>query len=137
MDTDAIQKRIDAMPARMNAKGLIDPTAEFVLAANGSGRVALRWYNTQADQRAYLGSSKWLREGAIADWLDAADAFIAALPSAEEVKFNEFMGALGCVIDLGKTNGIEVAFLNPLVATMKKLSENALTDQRRKKLVPA
>ncbi|WP_391564592.1 hypothetical protein [Sinorhizobium meliloti] len=42
----------------------------------------------------------------------------------------QFMGALANVIDLGKDNGIEVEFLNPLQATMKKLSDNILTDQR-------
>jgi len=59
-----------------------------------------------------------------------ARKFIAELPTAEETKFREFMGALGNVIDLGRKNGIEVDFINPLTETMKRLSENALTDQR-------
>jgi hypothetical protein len=130
MDTTAIQKRIDKMPAAMSAKGLYLPEAEFVLNANGNCRVALRWYKSAEDKEYYRSSAEWFRGGSIADQLDAADQFIAGLPSKQETQFREFMGALGNVIDLGKSNGIEVEFLNPLTETMKRLSENALTDQR-------
>lgn len=129
MDTAEIQKRIDVMPAAMSAKGLIEPEASFTATANGQPRVAIHWYRTVADRQKYNGTGEWFREGTILERLDAADAFIAALPGREEVKFKEFMVALGGVIDLGKDNGIEVEFLNPLRATMKKLSENALTFQ--------
>lgn len=57
-------------------------------------------------------------------------AKIAALPSPEEAKQQEFMTALGKLIDLGRENGIAVDFINPLSETMKRLSENAITDQR-------
>lgn len=40
-----------------------------------------------------------------------------------------FMEKLGDVIDLGKSEGIEVSFVNPLVETMKRLSENIITHQ--------
>ena len=49
---------------------------------------------------------------------------------AEQAKLNDFMSALGKVIDLGNQHGIEADYLNPLVASMKKLSENIITDQR-------
>jgi hypothetical protein len=130
METTDIQKRIDKMPAKMSAKGLYFPSAEFVLEANGGCRVAIRYYKTLEDKSNYRGTCEWFRDGSIADQLDAADKFITALPSKDEVRFNEFMGALGSVIDLGKKNGIEVEFLNPLVAIMKTLSKNALADQR-------
>jgi hypothetical protein len=61
---------------------------------------------------------------------DAADVFIAAMPTPEENRRNEFMAQLAKVIDLGRENGIDIEYLNPLSATMKRLSENALTDQR-------
>jgi hypothetical protein len=130
MDTDAIQKHIDMMPAAMSAKGLYQPNAEFVLEANGKCRVSLNWYKSVEAKDQFNRSYEWFRDGTIAQQIYAADKFIAALPSKDEVRFREFMDALGGVIDLGKKNGIEVEFLNPLVATMKQLSENALTDQR-------
>ncbi len=129
MDTTAIQKRIDKMPAAMAAKGLYSPNAEFVLDANGGCRVAIRWYASIEAKNAFRSTAEWFRDGSIPDQLDAADKFIAALPTKDQVRFREFMGALGGVIDLGKSNGIEVEFLNPLVATMKTLSKNALAYQ--------
>ena len=39
-------------------------------------------------------------------------------------------GGTHTFIDMGRANGIDVAFVNPLTETMKKLSENALTYQK-------
>lgn len=129
MRVTEIQSRVDALSKAMLAKGLSQPSAQFHIESGREPCVMLKWYKATKD---WSGSTKyeWLRADTAAKVLDAADAFVAGLPSADETKFREFMSALGGVIDLGKTNGIEVEFLNPLVATMKKLSENALTDQR-------
>ena len=48
----------------------------------------------------------------------------------EERKREEFLASLGRLIDRGRSIGIEVDFLNPLVESMRQLSENILTDQR-------
>lgn len=132
MEINEIQKRIDKMPSAMSAKGLVEPEAEFILEANAQSHVRLHWYKDAAARKGYNPSYQYIRQGSIARKLDDADLFIANLPSRKEAQFQEFMTALGGVIDLGKSNGIEVEFLNPLSATMKKLSENALTDQRAK-----
>ena len=68
----------------------------------------------------------------VSEALDAARAIIAAMPDAETTRLNNFMGALGKVIDLGRDLGVDVDFINPLTATMKRLSENVITDQRGK-----
>ena len=51
---------------------------------------------------------------------------IAKLKSIDEKKRDDFLKALGRVIDQGRDCDIEVEFLNPLEAAMKKLSENIL-----------
>ena len=130
MDIEAIQKRIDKMPAAMSAKGLVEPEADFILSANSESYVRLYWYKDRAAKAKYSPSYHYIRQGSISQKLDEADLFIATLPSRKEAQFQEFMTALGGVIDLGKSNGIEVDFLNPLVATMKRLSENAITHQK-------
>ena len=76
---------------------------------------------------SYRVVGEYFRKGTLAEQFDAADAFVAAMPTAEETKLQDFMSALGNVIDLGRTNGIDVAYVNPLTETMKKLSENILT----------
>lgn len=58
-----------------------------------------------------------------------AEAFIMALPSAQQASLHAFMDKLGKLIDVGKSEGIAVDFLNPLLDTMKRLSENVLTYQ--------
>ncbi|MCA0846086.1 hypothetical protein [Salipiger thiooxidans] len=59
--------------------------------------------------------------------IDAFFAKIAALPSIEEANLREFQRSLGHLIDKGRYLGIDVAFVNPLAETAKRLSENALT----------
>lgn len=129
MDTADIQKRLDVMPAAMTAKGLRGPSAEFELNANGGSRLWLKWTKPDAD-RDYDKQYHSVEGETIGAKLDAADAFIAGLPSKDETRLRNFMGALGKVIDMGRETGIEIEFLNPLTESMKKLSENALTYQK-------
>lgn len=129
MDYTVIQEQIDRLSDAMIAKGLRQPGAQFTIKSHEEFHVYITW--KKHNKRAYeLDDFKFFKGGTPGEVLAKAFADIEAMPSADEAKFKEFMGALGGVIDLGKENGIEVEFLNPLVATMKQLSENALTDQR-------
>lgn len=125
MDTSEIQKRLDAMAAAMVAKGLRAPEATVDLISDVEPKVWLRWAKgagPEWDKHLHLVVGETLAAG-----LDAGDECIRLMPSASETKRAVFMEALGNVIDLGRKNGIEVAFVNPLVETMKRLSENAIT----------
>jgi len=62
--------------------------------------------------------------------IDAFIAKIAALPCAEEANLREFQRDLGHLIDKGRDLGIDVAFVNPLAETAKRLAENVLTFRR-------
>jgi len=133
MDTKEIQKRIDELMSNMLAKGLKSPVVQFDLeSGRAEQRIYLRWDDpTKLNHTSYDGTIvHFIRNKDAKATLDDAAALIDALPSAEETKLKQFMGALANVIELGKSNGIEVEFLNPLAATMKKLSDNILTDQR-------
>lgn len=129
MEIHVMQEQINRLSGAMTVKGLRNPTAEFDLRSNEEPIIVLRW--EKAKQSRYeTGNYEYLRGDTCGELLAKAFAFIEKMPSAKEVKFTEFMGALGGVIDLGKENDIEVEFLNPLVATMKRLSENAITHQQ-------
>ncbi|SFB52038.1 hypothetical protein SAMN03159496_04592 [Rhizobium sp. NFR07] len=122
-----VQKRVDAMPAAMSAKGLRNPVAKFNIVANEELQAYLSW----DDKKTSYGSKyEWIKGKTPADVLRKMEAFIAKLPSPEETRMKEFMGALSDVIELGRQNGIEVDFVSPLVETMKRLSSNIITDQR-------
>jgi hypothetical protein len=92
------------------------------------GTLYLR-YKTRDDaesQSKYFYAETWSDLGqAFAD----ARAFVAALPSKEEIEHAEFMKMVGRAIDRGRDMGIEVQFLNPLSEMMKALATNALTKQ--------
>lgn len=122
-----VQKRIDAMPAAMSAKGLRKPTAQFTVSGNESLQGYLSW-NDKA--KLYGNAYEFIRGKTASEVINKMDAFIAALPSPEETRMKEFMTALSDTIELGRQNGIEVDFVNPLVDTMRRLSENIITDQR-------
>ena len=51
------------------------------------------------------------------------------LPSAKDENTRAFMRDLGKLIDNGRKIGLEVEFMNPLVESMKRLSENIITHQ--------
>lgn len=129
MKIEDMQIVCNELQAALAAKGKSSSTAEFSIEANVEFCLALRWRKANAIH-SYDMEYEFIRGANVARLIEKARKFISALPSAEETKFREFMGALGNVIDLGRKNGIEVEFINPLTETMKRLSENALTDQR-------
>lgn len=61
-----------------------------------------------------------------AELLEQAWTFIKGLPSPEEAARRDFLAKLGRLIDQGRELGLETDFLNPLEASMRKLSENIL-----------
>nr|WP_278521307.1 hypothetical protein [Brucella anthropi] len=130
MDIQKVQLEVNRLQVAMAAKGKSRSDVLFSVRSHEEYRISLHWlkhdprhpHDTECE--VFLGRNP---EEVISD----ARQFIADFPSAEETKFREFMGALGRVIDLGRNNGIDVDFINPLTETMKRLSKNALTDQRK------
>ncbi|RVJ77579.1 hypothetical protein [Sinorhizobium meliloti] len=131
MDHTEIQKRVNDLSKAMQTKGLREPSATLRFECNKQVDVYLRWKDVTKAAVSYLDSEFHIFSGDTPEEaIEKAVAFVGELPSADEARMKQFMGALANVIDLGKDNGIEVEFLNPLQATMKKLSDNILTDQR-------
>lgn len=132
MNTKEIQARIDALAKAMTAKGLPQAGAELDIKSHQKEfTVILQWANVgkqtySIDRTGY----EFIRASTPEEALANADEYVAQLPTADETRMKQFMGALASVIDLGNQNGVDVEFINPLKATMKKLSENVITDQR-------
>lgn len=131
MDHSAIQGRIDALAFAMTAKGLREAVAKISLESHAEISVYLRWKDvTKPDWSFGQEEFKFLKGSTPEEAFDEADRYVAALPSADEAKLKQFMGALANAIDLGRQNGVDVDFINPLQETMKRLSKNIITDQR-------
>lgn len=123
MNTDDIQKRLDAIATAMTAKGKVRPEARFALNSHAEASVSVHWF--KGPKSFYADDGAYFR-GPIETALAEAEAHVAALPSPEEQRMSDFMAALAETIELGRKNDIDVEFVNPLMALMKKLSKNAL-----------
>ncbi|MHC2163096.1 hypothetical protein [Bradyrhizobium ottawaense] len=121
-----IYAAINPLPAMLTAKGKVKPEVSLVIEANAGFAITMNWdkrhakYNYERDYKTFIGSS-------FDEALGKAMSFIKKLPSADQAKLHEFMGALGKLIDAGNADGISVDFMNPLLDTMKRLSENVIT----------
>jgi hypothetical protein len=126
-----IYAAINPLPATLSAKGKIKPEVSLVMEANAGIAINMSWdkrhatYAYERDYKTCLGDS-------FQQALDKAVEFIKELPSAEQAKLHEFMGKLGKLIDAGKSDGIDIDYLNPLLDSMKRLSENVITHQPKR-----
>ena len=123
---DDIYAAINPLPAMLSEKGKASPVVRFEVEANAGVNISMNWEKRNSP-------AKWDREYQffLGDTFDKAFAkavaFIESLPSAERAILHDFMGRLGRLIDIGKADGIAVDFLNPLLDSMKRLSENVIT----------
>ena len=123
---DEVYAAINPMPARLSEKGKVTPSVDFKVEANAGVHITMNW-------KKYGAVSDWDKEYQIFmgdsfdQCMNKAEVFIAGLPSAEQSRLHAFMDKLGKLIDVGKTEGIAVDYLNPLLDSMKRLSENVIT----------
>lgn len=127
MTQEEMQDAVDTLARLMGEKGLRRPVARIGIVSGAQSRVFLEWGKPES---VHSDEFKFFRADAVSDAIAEAREWIAAQPSPEERHLREFQTALGRVIDLGRANGIDVAFINPLAETAKSLAENAITDQR-------
>jgi hypothetical protein len=125
MDTAIVQKRVDDIAKAMVDKGLKTPQANAWVRSNQDFTIYLTWRSDADDAK-----SKFFYADRVDDALSDALNFIRAMPDRDQRNLAEFLEKLGSVIDLGRQHQIDVEFINPLVKTMKELSENALTHQK-------
>lgn len=123
---DDIYAAINPLPAKLSAKGKVKPSVSFEMEANAGICICLKWQKF-GTYREWDNEYEWCRADTFEEALAEAVKFIDGLPSAEQAKLQEFMGKLGGLIDAGRSEGIDVDYLNPLVDTMKRLSENVIT----------
>lgn len=124
MNEKEIQGKLDDLVGVMLSKGLREPTATVLIASQRDPAVLLQWKDESADfgtAREHLSSDN------LSGSMSLAVERVRSLPSAQDRKLTEFMKVVAKAIDLGRENGIDAEFINPLTVTMKKLSENALT----------
>lgn len=132
MTIDEIYTAINPLPAMLSNKGKVRPSVDFRVEANAGFTIAMKWakpyvYNDwENEYQCFAGND-------FPELLGKALAFIGELPTAEQAKLHNFMGKLGKLIDAGRDDGIEISYLNPLIESMKRLSENVITHRKEAK----
>ena len=133
---DDIYAAINPLPAMLTDKGKVSPVVDLRIEANAGINISMSW-NKPHSRNDWERNYECFMGDDFAKALSKAVAFIKALPSAEQAKLHHFMGALGKLIDAGKSDGIDVDYLNPLLDSMKRLSENVITYQPQRKVSPS
>lgn len=120
-----IYAAINPLPAMLAEKGKVKPEACFYIEANARIDLMMSWEKPYGNswEREY----KHCQGETFEQSLTEALSFVNGLPSAEQAKLHNFMAKLGKLIDAGKDDGIAVDYLNPLLDSMKRLSENVIT----------
>lgn len=115
------------------SRALVEKTGEKpwfapkLVVADGECKIELtREYKTSGPNLYMVGVAKGdTADTAIAD----AFAIIAALPDIEEAKLRDHMRRVADCIDKGRDDGIDDAYITPLVAVKTAMTENLLTKQ--------
>ena len=110
---------------RFDAQPWIEPSADV----SQAGKVSIQIYAPRGPDGGLGKLLKIAMGETFEEVLDAALAFVTALPPASESKRRDWQKQLGKLIDDGREIGIETEFLNPLEASMKRLASNALTHE--------
>ena len=123
MNEQQITDRLVAAHAAYVAKTGKQPYTSPVCLVSQSGHIQV-WINTTSLDHQLQGRGK-----TFAAALDALDAAIAAIPSAEEQARNEAAKAVANAIEKCRAAGYDGEVLNPLADLAKRISENALTHE--------
>ena len=121
MDTQEIQKRISKFNDKLVDRGFVRPDCEFQV-SNERFWVALRAQHPSGEYDNNF--SEYISGDTPEDVFQQAE--VQPIPDIEERLKQDFVKSLGKLIDKGREIGIDVDFINPLEASMRKLSENIL-----------
>lgn len=125
MHTSEIIPRLEALTSAMSDKGLVKPSAHMTAYSHNSIQIFV--CDDQDRSNRHCGGET------VEAAFDAAEAYIAGLPSLEDLARQRFLQMAGAAADYAAVNlpGDEIASAvrASIVAGMQRLSENMLTDQ--------
>jgi hypothetical protein len=128
MNINAIPQELIKLHTAQNEKmGKLCSTPDFKIEAiDQNAFIVVLWDCPEVDFQSGINRIK----GDTPDEVFAeAWVYINGLPSLAEQQLAEFQGDLANLIDKGRDFNIALDIVNPLIATSKKLAENAITKQ--------
>lgn len=116
-----LQRRLDAIPAMMSAKGLAQPEAYAIINGNDKS-----WFSAAWREPSKFGSD---RKSHICGDIDALEFWIAALPGPEVKALTDQQKGLANLIDNARANNLDDQWVAPLATVFEALSTNLLTHE--------
>lgn len=125
MTIEEIQTALAELVAAMVEKRVITPRAQMHIP--DSGRFAIHCSCSYA-QKPFNLKNYFVEHGdTIAECIDKARAYIAALPSPEEAVTREYLGKVADAIDFGTKHSIADEYVQPLRGVTCAMTDNLLT----------
>ena len=122
MNEQEITKRLVAAHTALVGKMGGQPKIEPSVRLNQSGEIGVTIYGRiNYDQIGYAKGETF------EDCLYQLDFFIAAMPDPEAAKLHAHMRRVADCIDKGREDGIDDAYITPLVVVKAAMTENLLT----------
>lgn len=121
MNIQEIQRRISALNDKLIERGWQQPDCQLHI-HSGTFWVRMCADNPSGKYDDHL--SEYIPSDTALEALAAAEK--ETIPDATEKVKQDFVKSLGKLIDKGREIGVDVEFINPLEASMRKLSENIL-----------
>lgn len=122
----------DELAKLMVDRGIINPSAN--IEARSGGRCAHVTLNFAKAGESYPGEYEFLTGDTLKEAVEKAKASILAQPTAEERALQDALEMTAKALEASRKAGLDTgdgaAFVAQLEAMMKRLSENAITDQR-------
>jgi len=121
----------NALTALMMERGLGQPSSAIeARSGHNSARVMLNWANAQD---SYAAQYEFISGDTIEEAVEKAEAWVRAQPTAEDRALKEALELTAKALEASRKAGLDTqdgaAFVAQLEAMMKRLSENAITDQ--------
>jgi len=115
-----LQTILDGFCRALTARDFTLPEAEVWVKAGGAFFGNVSYYANGEYQQKFLYSYD------LQELLETMSNYIHNLPSPDQVRKEKFLQSLSDLIAKGQDIGLEVNYINPLLETMKRLSENIL-----------
>lgn len=121
---EEIQDALDALVTVMMAKGVVTPQANLSIRSHRNPTVTL-W--SSISKPAFGNDYLIYQNGdTTQDAIDAARAFIADMPDPETAAMHNHMRRVADCIDKGRADGIDDAYITPLVGVKNDMAKNLL-----------
>ena len=121
-----IQRELASLHAALTAKVYRVLGVDLTFSHGAEAKLQMWYYPVEGSESRYY----YLRGEDISALYAEAAQYISALPCVADLQAEDLRESLATTIEKARKYDMPLDFINPLTASMKRLSENALEDKR-------